>query len=225
VAKQSPDDLAFQHWIEWVFDHPVTNPEWYQAENVEFWVASPVVTVDYITRLFEAAPTHLQEFSDAQASQGLWFLASSIFFEGLSRLYSEGVLRSQRQRCIRSMYTLFEEYFAVRCSPDPPRDDKADDNPLDGTCFMWWDFLAHYAETPEGRIGTDTDSDMLSTMERILRLNQDACTESALHGLGHWQHFCPADVAGIIDGFLASTPHLRQELRTYALDARAGRVL
>jgi hypothetical protein len=225
VAKHSPDDLAFQHWIEWVFDHPVTDPEWYQAENVEFWVASPAVTVDYITRLFEAAPTHLQRFSDAQASQGLWFLASSIFFEGLSSLYSEGVLRSQRQRCIRSIYTLFEQYFAIRCSPHLSDIDELGANPLNVTCYMFWDFLHHFAANPEGRVGTDMDSDMLSTMERILRLNQDACTESALHGLRHWQHFCPADVAGIIDGFLASTPHLRQELRTYALDARAGRVL
>lgn len=222
MAKHPPDDLTFEHWVEWVFDHPVTEPEWYQDESAELWVSSPVVIIDFITRLFEAAPTHLQRFSDAQASQGLWFLASSIFSEELSHLYSEGVLQSQRQRCISSMYTLFEDYFAVRCSPRPALADEAGENPLDGTCFMWWDFLHHFAEGPEGRMGSDMDSQMLATMERILKLNHYACTKSALHGLGHWQHYCPVEAAAIIDRFLAANPNLDQELRAYALNARAG---
>jgi hypothetical protein len=224
VAKHPSDDLAFEHWVNWIFDHPVAEPEWYQDTNVEFWVASPVVKLDYITRLFESAPTCLRGFSDAQASEGLWFLASSIFSEELSHLYSEGVLRSQRQRCISSIYTLFEEYFAVRCSPQASEINPADENPLDVTCFMWWDFLAHHADSPEGRIGSDMDSEMLATMERILRLNHETCTRSALHGLGHWQHYCPDEATAIIDRFLTSNPNLDQELRTYALNARAGRV-
>jgi len=224
MAKHPSDDLTFEHWVEWVFDHPVADPKWYEEENAEFWVSSPAVIIAFITRLLEAAPTHLRGFSDAQADQGLWFLASSIFSEELSHLYSEGVLQSQRQRCISSMYTLFEEYFAVRCSRHLAHINEAGANPLNGACFMWWDFLAHYTESPGGRIGGEMNTQMLATMERILKLNHDACTESALHGLGHWQHFCPAEVAAIIDRYLIDNPDLRQELRTYALRARAGRV-
>ena len=62
-------------------------------------------------------------------------------------------------------------------------------------------------------------------MERILQLGQDACMESALHGLGHWQHFRPDEVAAIIDSFLTDYTSLRPELHAYALKARAGRVL
>jgi hypothetical protein len=39
----------------------------------------------------------------------------------------------------------------------------------------------------------------LATMEKILQLNLVACAESALHGLGHWQRFCPDEVAAIIN--------------------------
>jgi hypothetical protein len=225
VAKHPSDDLTFEHWVEWTFDHPATEPEWYQNEKAERWASSGVVTVDYITRLFEAAPTHLAKFSDAQANQGLWLLAYGIFCDGLPCLYREGILQSQRERCIHSIYTLFEQYFAVRCSPHLSHMDAQGANPLNATCYMWWDFLAHEADGPEGRIGSDIDSEMLATMERILRLNHDACIESALHGLGHWQHYRPAEAAGIIDSFLASNPNVRPELRTYALEARAGRVL
>jgi hypothetical protein len=225
VAKHSSDDLAFAHWVEWVFDHPVTEPEWYQGEDADLWINSPVVTIDYITRLFEAAPIHLQRYSDAQANQGLWFLASSIFFDGLSSLYGKGVLHSQRQRCITSICALFEHYFAIRCSPHLSHINEPDANPLNESCYMWWEFIWHMAEAPEGRIGSDMDSEILTAMERILRLDHVACKESALHGLGHWQHFCPAETAGIIDSFLTTNTNLRPELRTYALDARVGHVL
>jgi hypothetical protein len=225
VPKHPSDDLAFEHWVEWVFDHPVTDPEWYQGENANLWTASPVVTVDYITRLFEAAPACLQKFSDAQASQGLWFLASSIVFDGLSNVYSEGVLRSQRHRCVSSIYTLFEEYFAGRCSPHLSHINEAGANPLNVTCYMWWDFLAHHTDSPDGRVQSEMDSEILSVMANTLRLNHDACTESALHGLGHWHDYCSAEVVAIIDDFLASHPKLRPELHDYALEARAGSIL
>jgi hypothetical protein len=229
VAKTQPADPTFEHWLDWVFNHPVAEPEWYQDENAKLWVMSPVITLDYITRLFEATPACLRSFSDAQASQGLWFLASSMSFDGLSQLYSESVLRSQRQRCINSMYALFKDFFAVHCSERSLHADKRietpDVNPLNVTCFMWWDFLAHFADGTEGRVGIDMDHEMLLTMERILQLDHEACIESALHGLGHWQRLCPVEAATIIDRFLASNPDLHQELRTYALNAQAGHVL
>lgn len=225
MAKHPSNDPTFEQWIEWVFDHPVTEPEWYQGENAERWTSSTVITIDYITRLFEAAPTYLCVFSDAQASQGLWFLGIGIFCDGLPCLYGEGVLQSQRERCIRSIYTLFEQYFAVRCSSHLSHINEQGASPLNVTCYMWWDFLAHVADGPEGRICSDMDSQMLLTMESILRLNSDACIESALHGLGHWQRYRPAEAGGIIDSFLAANPNIRPELRTYALEARAGRVL
>jgi hypothetical protein len=225
VAKLSSDDLAFEHWVEWVFDHPVTKPEWYEDEDVELWINSPVVTIDYLTRLFAKTTVHLHRYSDTQANQGLWFLASSISFDGLSSLFGQGVLGSQRQRCISAMGLLFEHYFANRCTSHLSHIDEPDANPLNATCYMWWDFIAHWADSPEGRIGSEMDSEILATMEQILKLNHDACRESALHGLGHWHHFCPAEVATIIDRFLAPSTNLRPELHTYALNARTGHVL
>ena len=217
----SQTDAGFEGWVKWVFDHPVTKPEWYQDVNAECWTASPVVIVDYIIRLFEEAPILLAAYTDAQAAQGLWFLVSGIRCEGVGSICEETVLHSQRERCIRSIYILFESYFAIKCSPHLSHIDEQGANPLNVVCYMWWDLFRQ----PEQQLARELNPRLLSTMERVLHLNKDACTESALHGLGHWHLNCPEEATRIIDEFLASNPDIRQELRTYALNARIGRIL
>ena len=51
----------------------------------------------------------------------------------------------------------------------------------------------------------------------------DACRESALHGLGHWQIYYH-EATQLIDDFLRITPNLRVELVRYAESARRGHV-
>ena len=62
-------------------------------------------------------------------------------------------------------------------------------------------------------------------MAEILALDSLACQESALHGLGHWQHAYPEEVQQIIDRFLNANKNLRPELAAYARSARTGCVL
>ena len=58
-----------------------------------------------------------------------------------------------------------------------------------------------------------------------IRLPSDACRESALHGLGHWQRMYPKQVEQIVDSFIAENPAMRSGLRVYADNARSGNVL
>ena len=62
-------------------------------------------------------------------------------------------------------------------------------------------------------------------MENILKLDSLACQESALHGLGHWQHRYSQTVEKIIAEFITRQPNLRPELWSYAQSARTGCVL
>lgn len=61
-------------------------------------------------------------------------------------------------------------------------------------------------------------------MERTLQLDNIACQESALHGLGHWHSAYPKEVERIIDAFLQSNLNIRPELEQYAQSARIGMV-
>jgi len=228
------DQQLYERWIEWVFSHPAGEPgfEW-DRDNDSGGISAGTAVV-YMTWLFKAPTKHLESYSDTQISGGLTFLIGEYFFDGLSSLVNPGVPLVQRQRCAHSIFNLFQECFAARCSPSLCHLAESGEKPLNGVCYMWWDFLhhsdahwewCHQRELLPYPACTEVYDDLLSVMSKILTLPNDACRESALHGLGHWKERCPTQVDAIVDYFLNSTSDLRPELRTYALKARAGRVL
>jgi hypothetical protein len=158
-----------------------------------------------------------------------------------------------RQLCIRSMFCVFEQVFARRCSarlqhtltePDPTI------NPLNGVCYMWWDvcplqgnagpsasedFVLETEEViDEGPavdpFAADLEDEILEVLRQSLGLDSVACQEGALHGLGHRAYRHPVRVATIVDEFLSRRypdwPEgaLDEALRGYALAARRGYV-
>jgi hypothetical protein len=89
---------------------------------------------------------------------------------------------------------------------------------------MWWDiipFLGH----PGNPVWEEFDQDILKVMESTLQLDSIACQESALHGLGHWQHQYPERVGEIINKFSMTHRSLRNELEKYMMNAFVGYVL
>ena len=188
----------------------------------------------FLTQMFETPEKYLGSYSDTKVNNGLWFLVSETFFDGFSALLNPSVPLIRRQRCAHSIFNLFQEYFASRCSMALGHLDKTGFKPLNEVCYMWWDFL-HYSDLhweycfENGMVlhpaCTGVYDDLLSVMSKILTLPNDACQESALHGLGHWHKRRPTQVAAIIDHFLNRTPNIRPDLRAYAVHARAGGVL
>jgi hypothetical protein len=86
---------------------------------------------------------------------------------------------------------------------------------------MWWDIFPFWGEMVSQ---PKFDDLFLDVMQATLKLNSDPCRESALHGLAHFPS--RREVVGeIITQFLADNPHLRPELREYAMRAEFGDVL
>jgi hypothetical protein len=216
---------TFEDWVTDVFDHPVSEPEWWFSVDVELPAdPAPAEAVDFITRLCEHADEVLAPFSNAQLNQGFWYLLGSGASEAMHALLDERVPLGSRTRCIQSFSTLFARLFAVRCSPHLGHLDEPGADPLNSACYMWWDLMPLFGK-PDEPARAAIDAACLDVMHQTLGLGADACRESALHGLGHWQIQYPKQVSGIIDGFLARTPELRPELRAYALSARRGCIL
>jgi hypothetical protein len=88
---------------------------------------------------------------------------------------------------------------------------------------MWWDIMLFYGK-PDDPAGAAFDAVCLEVMMWTFYLKSDACTERALHGLGHWHDYA-AEVGALIDGFVVRSRYLRPELRQYARLARNGAVL
>ena len=89
---------------------------------------------------------------------------------------------------------------------------------------MWWDILPVYGR-PDLPGRQSFDQECLDVMSATLALPNEACQESALHGLGHWAMDYREPVAAIVDAYLGRSSDIREPLRQYALAARRGMVL
>ena len=177
-------NLTFKQWVLHVFDHEVKRPEWYFDIDADFWDRSPAVTVDYLTQLFNGMPSVVEEYSDAQINQGLWYIANPMFCNYMLALTDSSVNMSKKIGCVQAMFPLFRNLFASRCSPHLGHLSEGG-NPLNRVCYMWWDLLP-IGPSPQGTSRVAFDKTILDVMQKTLLLNSPACQEAALHGLGHW---------------------------------------
>ena len=249
---------AFDDWLRHVLDRPVAEHRgdaWYWHAEAEPWEHSPEpgTVVGYLSRLFEGAATLLRPFSDAQAAQGLEYLINNALSNYMFPLMDPDVAWSERRRAIGAMYVVFASVFEPRCSPTLSHTLTEPDpavNPLNGPCYMWWDvcplqgnagpapeedFVLPTEELldPGPRIdpyAADLEDEILGLLERTLALDNVACQEAGLHGLGHRHHKHAASVEAIVDVYLQSRfpawppDEQGQSLRGYALAARRGMV-
>lgn len=230
--------LTFEQWITFIFDHPLPapgQPNWYDEgeapDEDDRWntYAHPHTVIEYLTRLFEDAPAILASYSEAQIGQGFWYLVNAACSYHLSALLDTSVSWPERKRGIFAIFTLFERFFAARCTPhlshlDAPGSDTSHISPLNIICYMWWDILPISAQSQESN-QHEIEAACLEVMRLTLDLESDACRESALHGLGHWSYAYRQQVETIIDAWLANHQELTEKLKIYALAARAGAVL
>lgn len=226
--RKQIENMTFEGWLRYVFDHSVDDHklEWYWDMDREEWneEANPGETVQFLTRAFENAEVVFRPYSDAQLNQGLWFVASNACSNHMFTLMNERVPWPARQRCIASFHRLYEQCFAKRCTPHLSHIDEPGAGPLNGVCYMWWDIIP-IAGRPEDPAGEAFDRTILQVMDSTLQLDSIACRESALHGLGHWQHAYPQQVGTIIDRFSMSHKDLPEKLQEYMMNAYVGHVL
>jgi hypothetical protein len=222
-------NFTFEGWLTYVFDHPVDDSKeaWYWDMDRDWWDADaePADTLQFLTQAFENVAAVFEPYSDAQLNQGLWFIASNACSDHMFTLMDASVPWPTRQRCIYSIHGLFEQCFAQRCSPHLSHLDETGANPLNLVCYMWWDIIP-ISGRPDDPTWKEFDQAILEVMESTLQLDSIACRESALHGLGHWQHQYPERVGEIIDKFSMS-PHgtqLPEKLRAYMIKAYTGYV-
>lgn len=215
-------NLSYKEWIEHAFGAEVRfqrNP-WFFDPDHDWWEPSADQAVAYLTRLFESPDKDLNWFTDEQIAQGLTYLVSTSASGDSGWLYSRDVPAANRQRCIEATACLFDKLFAPRCTPTISHLSEAG-APLNGVCYMWWD------EFPSVALAGDPDLPMLHncvlrTLGSILRLPSLACQESALHGLGHWQHQYPQEVRTAIESFVNERQDLDRRLVAYARSAQCG---
>jgi hypothetical protein len=214
----------FEGWIKHVFDHPISEPQWFRALTAEAsWEPSKDKFLAYISRAFEQPATAFGRFSDAQLNQGLHYLISPDCSDGMFAVKEKKIPWSERHQAIQAILPLFKDCFARRCSPSLLHLEEKPCNPLNAVCYMWWDVFPVYGQ-PDKPAQAELDQAILGVIRQTLKIDHVACQEAALHGCGHWKQYYSEQVQKIIDEFLARNTTLRPELKQYALQARTGMV-
>ena len=211
---------SFDQFVDFIFDHggagDSTNgarrkDPWYYNSEVQ---CSSETVIDFYMRLFKQPEFLFARFSREQLEQGFWAIPGASLECSLGEvIWDKGVDFEKRADCVRSMYDLYEKFFAVDF--------------LITSGEMWWDALA-YDWHCDNRNRSNGDEDLLmqdvmfETLERILDLRSLNCQAAALHGLGHLHH---PDTAELIDSYLARNPTLDSSMKEYAKAASRFEVL
>ena len=101
---------SYDRWLAHIFDHPVG---WDMA--AADWLLSGATVIGYVTRLFQDPRFQLARFEPGQIDQGLRFLISDNWLDGLGHLGDDGVPWESRRDCARAIRRLFEELYVPAC--------------------------------------------------------------------------------------------------------------
>jgi hypothetical protein len=199
-----PGAAEFDEWLDSIFNHPITEPNWYLIQEWEMnWAGDPNLFLAQSIRLFRDPEVLLDRYDAEQIEQGFRYLL--FWAGGLERwIWAKEIESTLRRACVISMVNVFDRLFSR--------------NSFGEACFMWWDHLRESSRYSDPEIETA----ILEALSKILELNSPECQISALHGLGHLKN--PAKTK-LIDRFLDLHPHLDKKTRQYAEAAKHGRTL
>lgn len=211
---------TLEEWVEAVFDHPVSKPEWYWDNGFnERWDAlrlSDSVTIECTTRLF-LGHDRLKTRSLEQVARGIWFLIGESWpAQPAHTLLKPDVPRHKRTACVDAMTNFFRVFVA------PVAHGAADErkNPVHVACYMWWDIFPTYGGPNSGEPALHRAC--LDAMTAILTIPSELCQLSALHGLNHWHLHHAQRVESIVDAFLRKKSAATTRVFEYAATARSG---
>jgi len=216
--------LEYNHWLVQVFDHPVSEPAWYFVESNPKPKIPVVVSTRFITQLLLNCGEDLKPYSNTQVDRGLNYLFNGSCSELAWEIRRGGFSMLDKVDLLRALSTLYADCFAPRCAPVLSHLDESKGNRLNQICYMLWDVtpLLHWGSPRKRKLAYDA---LFEVFEGALRSTNDACVESALHGLGHLHLDLPKRSADTIKKFLKEAKGRRPEILTYAKNAMSGMVV
>lgn len=179
---------------------------------------------EYLDELFSRPEFLAQRYSPDQLGTGFWFIfgvESSYCIHARQR----DVSRSIKYSWIREIGTLYERLFATVCDESLGHLSESGGSSINGAVYMMWDMDC----LPGRPDSSDPDSEAMAdlvfeVLACALDLDQPACQESALHGLGHLHTWYPSRVRAVIQPRIAGRRFARRELIDYAKQAIEGAI-
>lgn len=212
-------DIA--EFTQYLYERPVDGGEWYFCDGHEDPDLEKNQLVKLASLAFMGVAKAASKFDERQVCMGLHYLINPSCGP-IPYLYLDTSIDfAIRSKAIVSMRDVFRDLFAnisggyglYRVNGGAPLSYRE-------TCYMWWDMFPRHG-VPSRADMEETDAVISQTIGSILEIDNLACQESALHGLGHWFSSRPDEVVKTIESFL---PHSPIDLKGYAIDAMQGRI-
>jgi len=213
----------YKEWLRYVFDHPTNDRQWYFDLDAPDFAATQEDHVDLIRETFSRSGQDLLQFSDAQVYQGLWFLVSPSGSDFIFSFTNEIVPTQKKVDAIRSIYDLYRNCFAKRCTEVLGYKDEPSASDLNSICYMFWDVCPTVTNLDNAKDQKELEEAIFWVLENIIRLPHRACIEGGLHGLGEISCYYEKRVREVITEFL-KTAQFDPVLRKYAENASVGDV-
>ena len=211
----------YHEWLDFIFGR-------FERDAIDPWAmdwefeASPSELADLFIYTMENCGRDLAQFSDGQVATGL----NALFFNTLSnishKITGAGLSEEQRIQILTSLKNLYSDCFARRSPAVLGHCSETNANPLCFVTYMLWDV------NPYDNMALKSDdrlAALLGVFRSALRLPNEACIESALHGLGHLGGKGRKKAISLIDEWLDELPQVRPALLDYARAARTGMIL
>ncbi|MGC2235394.1 MAG: hypothetical protein WA584_04500 [Pyrinomonadaceae bacterium] len=199
---QDFDKLSFEGWLDFVFDH-----KWSSSKDEDYIELSDLggdteIFVRNCVKLFENPVFLLDKYNSEQLEGGFYYFILSPKVSLNWWIWDKNSPAELRRQFIFSSVNVFKRVFTK--------------NPLEHSCFMWWDCLRDFDKNKDKQV----ENWMFAALSQILEINNPDCQLSALHGLGHIEH---KGKKILIEKFLRQNPKFGD--KEYALAAIAGKIL
>ncbi|MFA9480387.1 hypothetical protein ACERK3_19115 [Phycisphaerales bacterium AB-hyl4] len=234
MSDAIPDTPTFEEWVHYCFtqgyrdfheDFKGSDHDACAERETRFLGFDSSVLADYIVRLFGNSDSLADGYTDDQIADGVWFIfgvASSYF-----HVVRDKVDKPMQVACIKSVESLYLRLFDRICCKrgSDPDGDYINTLKVDIAVHMIWDM-----DCIEGAVMFKDQyphlvQPGLMVLENIaLKSRTSTCMMSALHGLGHIQHYHPQACKRIIDRFLKMRK-APDWVREYAVQACTGQVM
>jgi hypothetical protein len=213
--------MNITEFARYLYERPIDGTEWYFSDEHEDLNLQKDQLVQLAAQAFSDVAKAANQFDEKQVCMGLRYLVNPSC-SPIPYLYLDASIDfSIRSNAIMSMQALFQNLFA-NLSSEHALYQASGGSPLSyrETCYMWWEMFPRHG-VPRRADMEETDAIICQTISSILEIDNLACQESALHGLGHWFSSRPNEVSEAIKSFL---PHAPVALKEYAINAMQGRV-
>jgi hypothetical protein len=201
---------------DWKLDLLTYDDSWIANCDTTIWELSGELTYMYVTRFFSEGKNLLNDINPEELNRILWLLIHDV----LNVIPEEYPPLSVWKDYFAATKILFRDIFNCYCAPVLGHKDEQPTTPLNSSCYMWWDIVPVWH--PDKQILTQIQQLCLETIIYCLKLDNLACKESALHGLGHWYTIDSHVVKVIIQNNYSFIP---DQLQNYSQSAICGCVL